>query len=839
MKSNDIPATNTQDHVNLSSSIQQSANNHFYPYLQRVLPPSQAITRENLIDIHQEKFKNLLHIQLNPAHSHFNDNIICFVQLMEKIRIAVQSNLGLSAIERETHESHQPIWVKKGKLNFPIEENGKMKDENILFDTTQSHIQKNSPKVCIIDDDTNDEGLSFLYKTKYRCFSLHIQPNGKVISSLTLNWKEIYNNLAPDNKDQQPLRSFTPWQRHSESNFFNGRSTNKILGYLTSAYPSIFKYDRKSYYKEGDSEFYSLSPEHVSSMKTNSPNLYITLNDLIITPAKKDNAILNQPILAVVRRKSPLLGNVFQLIPGLYKDEKLHLVLHGHQEETEIQKVFSCDFKNEKLHSWIWRRGTVILRSNEPQQSLKPTWKNLHLLKYGKQRDLIKHTAIAPMVRASDVVMRKFWMSSLDIPNSYSEMITIADIFNINHNQSCTSQEILENFYYSDQAASSFRRLNISEYELEQAEHYAFQIVLPHNSADDIFFWGKNGEHIARTVGIVLKVFLSMVPTQFHKKMRLAVNMCCPAASIENMGAGFGLRNKPEYIESIIQAIKKKYPTMPIEFKTLMLSNADKLVNVTASENGIHRTSFDKNKLLSETLSLFGANRLVWQGKPRNEEIYNYKTSLDITHSANVNHAFKFSYSGMIATLKDSDLLNLGYNNISKPHCSAEGVFEYIKKNHEGNLPLDFEVMLGRVLLGSSWLLRGYYASDQEIILMTLLQGLLLREFSIGSGPCGIDLMQIQLLYNVRHIINEDVRNQIMLDIFKSRSADKMIDILYEKYQSIIQKNDLDETSILKPSQLKLKSAIKSASSSQYSLFTSRETIISDHQQKKSIKLKM
>jgi hypothetical protein len=856
MKSYTTPAEYKSEKINFFSTSQNKLKkrDHF-PHLQRVLPPSQAIERENFIHINPEKWKELISIQMDPSHPRFRDNLCNFMQLMERIRTDVQSNLGLSAIEREAHETQHPIWIMKGKPLFPLDENGEIKQENILYDSVEleSLLPKYPPKVLIIKDSSNDEGLSILYKTKFRTFSLHIASDGRVISSLDLNWKTIYDDLSPESDvldQQQALRSFTPWQRHSESNFFNGRSTNKILMNLTKTFPSTFTYDSQSYYRDAHSESLNLSKDNVDKVKTNSPNLYITLDASLIEPAKEFEVTSRQPILAVVRRQSPLLGNLIQIVPALYADGKLHLVLHGHQEETEIQEVFSCDFENEALHPWKWQENQVILKTEEVKQETSPAWKSLHLLKHSKHKELIKHTAAAPMVRASDAVMRKYWLSGFDIATVYTEMTTIADIFNICNEASHSPRDILEKFYYSDEATSSFRRLSFSEYELRQAENFAFQVAVPHESTDESFFWGKNGENIARTTRMALKVMFKMVPGEFHHKMRFAVNMCCPAASIERVGGGFGLCNKPEYIERIVQSIKEVYPTLCVEFKTLMLSNANKVVarassntstvqpNVKNDAATLHKISFEKNKDMSEMLSTIGASGLVWQGKPRNEEVYSLQTVLDITKAALVNTNFKYSYSGMVATLEDSQLLKLGYKEAGSPHYSVESILENVKEMHGGELPDGFEVMLGRVLLGSSWLLLGRYATDQEILLMTFLQSFLLREFAVGAGPCGIDLMQVQILYNVRHLDDDSLRNNLMSNIFEARSATQMIDALYEGYTSLNQEKDIDEVSLLKPSIVKLKTAIESATSGGFNLFSDREKMLSGNQLVKAAALK-
>lgn len=806
-----------------------------YSYIQRVLPPSNAIERENKIAVDKEKFSEFIEIQLNPAHPKFQDNLFHFLQMVEKIRLAVQSNLGLSAIERDKHETYHPIWVKKGKPDFPLLENNDIKPESILYDAQAIPPSgKRIANAMIIQDDSKDEGFSILYQTKFRRFALYIQENGKVNSSLALNWEKIYDDLAPEiSGESQPLRSFTPWQRHSESNFFNGRSTDKILSYLSSAYPQIFLHNEISYYQDNPSEIIHLTKENYKKIETNYPNIYLTLDNSLIEPPqeiKKDHK--QQPILVVIRRYSPLLGNIIQLAPAIYEDDKLHIVFQGHQHETEIVAIMSCDFEHQAIQRWILKKQDLCLHS---KQSHRSVWKNLHLLKYHENQPFINKTASAPMVRGSDIVMRKYWLSSFDIPTVYTEMITIADIFNIENDISLSPQNRLEKFYYSDGATSSFRRLILSEYELQNAKNVAVQIVLPHETPHARFFWGEQGEHIARTTKMVATILFEMIPSAHHHKLRFAINMCCPAASIEKIGAGFGLRNKPEYIKYITEAIKDKYPELIIEIKTLMLSNEDQCISKINDEfkehkaisathpSEKHNISCENNKALSEMVSDAGISRLAWQGKPRNKEIYDLQKTLKISQSAKVNSNFNYSYSGMIAALKDKDLLKLGYENIDQPHQSVEGVLRHLEVLYKEKSPENFEVMLGRVLLGSAWLLLGRHATDQEILLTTLLQSFLLREFSLGAGDCGIDIMQIYLAYNLRHLSDERLRNQLMNAIFEVRSATKMIDCIHEKYLLTHHRDDLAEHSIIRPFILKLKTAVDLASGGECDIYTERE----------------
>lgn len=790
------------------------------PYLARVLPPSHPITRRNSVDINPIKFSEWLNDCMDPSNNNFLNNVGEFVAVMERVRLAVQSNLGLSSRERDAHETYQYIMVKSGKPDFPIDNNGEVSANDVIYSSDQlTSLTRHQPRVLIMRDVSGQDGLSLLFKTKFRTFQLHINSEGEVESNLELNWKEIYDDLSPDKPgEHHALRSFTPWQRHSESNFFNGRSTSKVLSYLSKAYPSVFTYDSKSYYRDGQSEILNICSVNAKRISTKQPNIYMTLDDSVIEANDEFSRDPNHPILAVVKRKSPLIGTLVQLVPAIYENGKLHLVIHGHQEETEIHEVFSCDFNSENILNWRWRNGPLkIVAGNQVNKGL-PKWPGLHFLKYSQQRDVLQHTSAAPMVRASDAVMRKYWLSGFDIPTVYSEMITIADVFNMENCETDSPLERLEKIYYSDSATSSFRRMSYTEYELANARYLAFQVVVPHDSARDHFYWGEQGENIARTTRMALNVLLKMIPEKFHHKIRFAVNMCCPAASIERMGGGFGLCQQPTYIERIIHAIKDDFPAINIEFKTLMLPDQE------------------QNNRLGERVAIAGADGLVWQGKPRNQEIYDPQAVIDAAKFSFANNNMRSGYSGMVATLSNQQLIDLGYDETDSPHYSVDGILQSVKDAHGGNLPDGFEVMLGRVLLGSPWLLQGRHATDQEILLLALLQSFMLRELAVGAGPCGVDLMQIHVQYNVRHITDDKLRDELMTGVFEARSSTKIIDILYDVYARLNHENDIGAVSLLKPSILKLKTAIDRATSGEYKLYSYRETMLIEGAQTRGLR---
>jgi hypothetical protein len=168
--------------------------------------------------------------------------------------------------------------------------------------------------------------------------------------------------------------------------------------------------------------------------------------------------------------------------------------------------------------------------------------------------------------------------------------------------------------------------------------------------------------------------------------------------------------------------------------------------------------------------------------------------------------------------------MKIGYSTIGNPHYSVESILK--------NSP-NIEVMLGRVLLGSAWLLLGRYANDHEILLMTLLQSLMLQEFSIGFGACGMDLMQIQLLYNLRHIMDDDLRNSLIGDIFNAYSSNHMIKIIHQACV-LFQKDH--ELNLLKPFILRLKNTIEFATAGNINLYSENEKNLAEHVRMKALK---
>jgi len=793
------------------------------------LPPAQTMDRQWQIEINKDKFSKLLLSDFNKI-----------TKVMDKIRLAVQSNLGLSELARKQFEESQPLWVKKGKPIFPINSSGVIEKHKIFHDSSKSK-QNNSAKVQYISDDLQEKGLSILFKTKFRSFSLYINEEGQVNSSLELHWQAIYDDLLPDNEKNksQVHKSFTPWQRYAEANFFNGRSVNKILTYLSQDLHEIFQYNTKSYYQESPSENISINKNNIKLIDTSTANLYLTLDSSIIAPDKDLDVKTNMPMLAIVKCKTNLMGPIIKIVPALYRKKKVSIVLSGHQTETEIQKVISCDFKKQTLHHWKLKHG-IIIKNSCATTSKPPIWSSLNLLKFDH---LVKHTSSAPMVRGSDAASRKLWISGYNIPTVYSEMITISDIFNMSYSNHRTPKEILEKFYYKHQSTSSFKRLSITEYELNKVQNFAFQVAVPHKTQYAEFFWGKDGENIARTTIIAVKLLHEMVPPEFHNKIRFAVNMCCPAASIEKMGAGFGLRAKPEYIKKIVAAIKTKFPDLDIEFKTLMLSNADKCISrkeriitlesKTACHNkNHHNISAEKNIKVAEFMSQAGADRLIWQGKARNKEEYKFHTVTKITQNSRVKKSFKFGFSGMVVTLRESNMIKLGFSEKESPHYSVEKILQLSFQDN-------YEVMLGRVLLGSSWLLLGRHACDREIVLMSLLHSYLIKDFNTGEGIFGVDLMQIHVLYNLRHLKDINLRNKIMAQTIKAKSADEIISNLNQIFRYLQTSHRRNPDSLLSPSLFRIKSAVDKATASEIQFYCEREQNLINNQTAKARLMKL
>ena len=118
---------------------------------------------QHSIQVNPEKFRELLSVQMNPSEPGFNKKLCKFIELLDRIRLAVQSNLGLSAVARDAHESHHSLLIKKGNVDFPVDENGEVSAENVLYDSVQieSTHTKHSPRVVIVKDVSGEDGIIY------------------------------------------------------------------------------------------------------------------------------------------------------------------------------------------------------------------------------------------------------------------------------------------------------------------------------------------------------------------------------------------------------------------------------------------------------------------------------------------------------------------------------------------------------------------------------------------------------------------------------------------------------------------------------------------------------
>ncbi|CZR16763.1 Uncharacterised protein [Legionella pneumophila] len=758
-------------------------------HLNRVIPPSDAIQREQKIEFCAKSLQALI-CSISEGEEGKSENLHKFNNMMEKIRSAVQSNLGLSRVQRETYETFHPIYVKLGAPNFPINDEGELDPGSIVYrtDHVKGRDERKSSWLVLLKDDSNEDGLSICFDTKFRKYLLHIDGAGHVTSQLTLRWNAIYDDLLPDTVMQQPLRSFTPWQRHAEANFFNGRSTNKILGLLTKNYPEIFNYDPTSYFKEEPVFSVELNRNAPKKLSTDKKNIYLTLDESFFkTPNGFENGLNRQPILAVIKTNSSLRGDCFSVVPAIYEKQKLHILIKGHQQQTKVVDVFHANFKTGELLSWELLDDVLIF--GEPSTEYKPALTDLNLLS-DQQSELMSHVSTAPMVRGSGPGARQYWLNGFFKSTVYSEMIVIAEIFN--RRFMSTPLASLEQTLNHSDATKSFYRLQFSRQELEKAKEFVFQLAIPNEFSkqeDFDFFYGEHGNKLEETTKLAILMLKRMVPKEFHHKIRIGINMCCPAASVENIGSGFGLRNKPDFIERIVKAIKDADSNLKVEFKTLMLSHEDGYGDGDQISGNTKNISEIQNECLTRIVYKTKANRLVYQGKPRNIETYNVDAVSCIIREVNTPKEFQFGYSGMVATITNHDINQLGYKVVGEPHYSVQSILEKIKKQL-GEVPIEFEVMLGRVLLGSAWVLQGRYASDAEILLHTLFQAAIEQEWARGMGRYGIDIYQIQVLYNIRHITNDNYRNSLINKIFNAQSTEEIIDKIFELYFSIKKKGE-------------------------------------------------
>lgn len=149
---------------------------------------------------------------------------------------------------------------------------------------------------------TSKPGISCRFKTKFRTFILKINESGKVTSTLNLNWEEI-------NKDVEtkfpPLRSFSSWEWHSQSNFFNTRSTNTALGILSKIFD--FGYDKHEYFHDRLATL-NVNFDNLSGLASDNSNIYLCIDREIIQPDATYLSDKRSTAFALVEIQKPILG---------------------------------------------------------------------------------------------------------------------------------------------------------------------------------------------------------------------------------------------------------------------------------------------------------------------------------------------------------------------------------------------------------------------------------------------------------------------------------------------------------------------------------------------------
>lgn len=733
------------------------------PHDKRLIPPLTPITQTHQIDhIDFDMFAEILVTRGGDKD---------LLGMLNYIQKKLQPNLGLSRTAREAFEAIAPLKVTL-YLDKVCEE---------------KQLRQGIAEIKIAHDSDSTPQLRFELNTKFRTVSICIHADFKVTASLLLNWDAIYEDLRSE-AAEEPLRGFTAWQRFSESSFFVSRSVNQILTKIERVLPECLKYNTSTFFLDHKPLDISINDSPIVQLTDASVNFNLVLDTehFEVSQSYKKLPHDRQAILVLVEMDSPLMGTTRKLSPAsLDSNGKLHIPLFGYFNQCRIVEIFHVDHNSERLIDWILT-APIVLKGMPVTE--KHSLQELALLKNSDKSAFAEHLSTAPMVRGSDPQARRYWASFFandehkKRPVIYTEMITPAHMMLSElYNESDSADDITNRILYGPNSESSFRRFVITVKELELCKQFVFQITVPHtltSKVDEAFFWGADGEHIGRTSILSAALCFKLVPPKYHKKLRLAVNMCCPAASVEEIGGGFGLRNHPHHLENIAKAFKNKFPTLPIEFKTLLPSHADKGGDKLASD--LTHFSQAASMHLAERVVRTKADRLVVQGKARNREDYLYPAS--VATLSPFAPKMKGGYSGSVVTMTNEDLKQIGYIS-GGIHTSVEHVLSLVKST--SGEAHSFEVMLGRVLLGSTWVLLGNYASDSEIMLHTILNALIVREATLGGGRFGLEMMKIAVFYQIRHLTSfKEYADIIIAQIGTADSQDKLIEILYDAYKS-------------------------------------------------------
>ncbi len=533
-------------------------------------------------------------------------------------------------------------------------------------------------------------------------------PQRIIQMQFTVNWDTLGRTQGEDVTsafDNVLLRQIEAEQQEFKNSIFVAELITQALG-TTFHYQSAFF---------GGKEANITAHEGVLEVDDDVTTLRITLPPSITSPPNGYVYSDRNPVFVIVENVRSNIGKVKELLPAMWDEKGLHILMVGFQGHMTISDIFS--FRETTPETWPI--GPIEFRAKSFTPSKMQSKKNIGLELKAADMDSID---VAPMVRGSTLGERVF-RYRLGFHSAYTEMVGLG-LLNVP-----TYRSLESNYAHVDWLAG-FGRVTIAEEETDTT----FQVMGPHYTADqpsyDAFFGTTE-----RTVHTFVRTAIIAQKMGFNE---FNINMCCPVILMGVAKGGMGMDRG--LARAIIEGLHRQLPDLKVTAKILLPSAVSGGVDLPEAI----RTAKD--------LEAAGLARLIIQAQILGSDIAYPDVVREIAGQVHI----PITYNGKIVTRSEEDLHKLGFD--SDQYYSVEGLQKYFE-----NTRVD-RYMLGRVLLSGPWLFPGEDYGRGQILALALEQAKILEGVYHGMGDVGLMYFKLHLNNQLRYLRGGSIQAQHILE---------------------------------------------------------------------------
>jgi tRNA-dihydrouridine synthase/radical SAM superfamily enzyme YgiQ (UPF0313 family) len=445
----------------------------------------------------------------------------------------------------------------------------------------------------------------------------------------------------------------------------------------------------------------------------------------------------DRTIFAVIRNRRPGLGTVTELVPASWDKTGLKVPVVGFQGEVSLQEVLSFDGREPLV--WKLDYGAAPVVRSEGFTGEEPEGMNAVPRLFSPDDPLVNKVVAAPMIRGSSLSERVF-RYRLGLHGAFTEMVYMGFLHLM---EGETLSDVIGNYVWLE----TFHRMKRSDLE----NNTVLQVVGPHFTNGRERLEAVFGTR-ERTVDTYVKLAYLARRMGFPE---LNINMCCPAPNLRYARGGAFMMEDEALVRDVVKGIKASVPGLKISAKVLLPSVDGELAAPDEA----------RAVRIAAVLAEAGIDRLLVQAQTRAfGRVYP-----EVVKSMSAAVSIPVTYNGSVAAFREDGMGEIGAGDGS---YSVEGLME----TFEGT-GVD-QYMVGRLLLGSPWLLSGRKIPDQEIVQMALGQARYLASDFKGIGEAGLGIAKLALLGYVRFLERRDLREMLDSGIMQAGSTEGLIALL-------------------------------------------------------------